>query len=106
MMLETVMKYWVTWACGIIAGAFVLFRKKVVSWYQLRKQKREADEYADRYVLYLKLRELFKVAQEQGYITVADLDEAKTCYKHYHVMGGNGRATVMLEAMEDMEVRQ
>lgn len=104
-MLDAVMKYWVTWACGIIAGAFVIFRKKMVDWYKTRKQKRAADEFADRYVLFMKLREIFRDAQEQGYITVDDLDDAEQCYRHYHNLGGNGKATIMIETLRDMEVR-
>lgn len=104
-MLDVILKYWVTWVCGIIAGAFVIFRKKVAAWYTTRKQKKAADEFADRYVLFLKLRELFKEAQEQGYVTVDDLDDAEQCYKHYHNLGGNGRATIMIETMRDMEVK-
>lgn len=104
-MLEVILKYWVTWACGLIAVAIAAGRKKVVAWYKTRKEKQEADEYADRYVLFLKLRELFKEAQEQGYVTIDDLQEAEICYKHYHVLGGNGRATKMLEVLKDMEVK-
>lgn len=104
-MLEVIAKYWVTWACGIVAVAFAACRKKVVEWYKVRKQKKAADEFADRYVLFLKLRELFREAQEQGYVTVDDLNDAEECYKHYHVLGGNGRATIMIEAMRDMEVK-
>ena len=83
----------------------VTLQEKVVAWYQTRKQKKAADEFADRYVLFLKLRELFKAAQEQGYVTVDDLDDAEQTYKHYHTLGGNGKATIMIEAMRDMEVR-
>ncbi len=104
-MWDAIMKYWVTWGCGIIAAAFVILRKRVVNWYRIRKQKKAADEYADRYVLFLKLRELFKEAQEQGYVTVDDMDDAEQTYIHYHNLGGNGRATVMIEAMRDMEVK-
>lgn len=104
-MLDAFLKYWVTWACGIIAGAFVIFRKRMVAWYKARKEKRAADEFADRYVLFMKLRELYKEAQEQGFVTVDDMADAEQTYIHYHNLGGNGRATVMIEAMKDMEVR-
>ena len=104
-MLDAFLKYWVTWACGIIAGAFVIFRKRMVAWYKARKEKQAADEFADRYVLFMKLRELYKEAQEQGFVTVDDMADAEQTYRHYHNMGGNGRATVMIEAMKDMEVR-
>lgn len=104
-MLDVFMKYWITWACGIVAGAFVVFRKKVMEWYKVRKQKQEADEYADRYVLYLKLRELFRDAQDKGYVAIDDLNEAEICYKHYHVLGGNGRATKMMSVLKEMEVK-
>lgn len=104
-MLDAFLKYWVTWACGIIAGAFVIFRKRAVAWYKSKKEKKAADEFADRYVLFMKLREIFRDAQEQGYITVDDLDDAEQCYRHYHNLGGNGKATIMIETLRDMEVR-
>ena len=99
------MKYWVTWVCGLIALAFAACRKKVVAWRKTHKEKEAADAYADRYVLFLKLRELFKEAQEQGYVTIDDLDDAEETYKHYHVLGGNGKATKMIQIMRDMEVK-
>lgn len=104
-MLDTILKYWVTWGCGIIAGALLFFRKKMTAWYKTRKQKRAADEFADRYVLFMKLREIFRDAQEQGYITVDDMDDAEQCYIHYHNLGGNGKATIMIETLRDMEVK-
>lgn len=104
-MWDVIAKYWVTWACGIIAGAFVIFRKKVVNWYKVRKQKKAADEFADRYVLFLKLKEIYKEAQEQGYITIDDMDDAEQTYRHYHILGGNGKATLMVEVLREMEKR-
>lgn len=104
-MWDVVMKYWVTWACGIVAGLLLFFRKKMTAWYKSRKEKQAADEFADRYVLFMKLRELYREAQEQGYVTVDDMADAEQTYRHYHNLGGNGRATVMIEAMKDMEVR-
>lgn len=104
-MIDVIAKYWVTWACGIAAGALVFFRKKLMTWYSTRKQKKAADEFADRYVLFLKLKEIFKEAQEDGYISVDDLDDAEQTYKHYHNLGGNGKATIMIEALRDLEVR-
>lgn len=104
-MLEVVAKYWVTWACGIVAVAFAACRKKVVEWYRVRKQKKAADEFADRYVLFLKLKEIFRDAQRDGFITVDDLDDAEQTYRHYHVLGGNGKATIMIETLRDMEVK-
>lgn len=105
MMLDVISKYWVTWACGIIAVVIAAFWKRVVAWYKTKKEKEEADAYADRYVLFLKLRELFKVAQEQGYITIDDLQEAEITYKHYHVLGGNGKATKMIQVLRELEVK-
>ena len=104
-MWDAFLKYWVIWACGIIAGLLLFFRKKMVAWYKTRKQKRAADEFADRYVLFMKLRELYKEAQEQGFVTVDDMADAEQTYRHYHNLGGNGRATVMIQAMRDMEVK-
>ena len=105
-MWVVIAKYWVTWACGIIAGAFVIFRKKVVNWYKVRKQKKAADEFADRYVLFMKLREIFRDAQTSGCISVDDLNDAEQCYKHYHNLGGNGKATIMIETLREFEVKK
>lgn len=104
-MWDAFLKYWLTWSCGIIAGLLLFFRKKMTAWYKARREKRAADEFADRYVLFMKLRELYKEAQEQGYVTVDDMADAEQTYIHYHNMGGNGRATVMIQAMRDMEVK-
>lgn len=104
-MLDAFLKYWVTWACGIIAGAFVIFRKRMVAWYKARKEKRAADEFADRYVLFLKLKEIYKEAQDQGWISIDDMDDAEQTYRHYHVLGGNGKATLMIEVLREMEKR-
>lgn len=104
-MWDAVMKYWVTWSCGIIAGLLLFFRKRAVAWYKARREKKAADEFADRYVLFTKLREIYKEAQEQGYITIDDMDDAEQTYKHYHVLGGNGRATQMIQVLRDMEVK-
>lgn len=104
-MWDAVMKYWVTWACGIIAGAMLFFRKKMTAWYKARKEKQAADEFADRYVLFLKLKEIYKEAQDQGWISIDDMDDAEQTYRHYHVLGGNGKATLMIEVLREMKKR-
>ena len=104
-MWETVVKYWITWACGIGAAALVVCRKRVAGWWKQRKQRQAALEYADRWVLFSKLKEIYCESVERGYVTVEDLEEAEETYRHYHNLGGNGKATIKIEALRAMEVR-
>ena len=104
-MWETVAKYWITWACGIGAAALVFCRKRVAGWWQRKKQRQAALEYADRWVLFSKLKEIYCESVERGYVTVEDLEEAEETYRHYHHLGGNGKATIKIEALRAMEVR-
>lgn len=104
-MWETVVKYWITWACGIGAAALVVCRKRVAGWWTQRKQRQAALEYADRWVLFSKLKEIYCESVERGYVTVEDLEEAEETYRHYHNLGGNGKATIKIEALRAMEVR-
>lgn len=104
-MIETITKYWVTWVCGIAATTLVILRKKIVEKWQERKKRQAALEYADRYVLFSKLKEIYCESVAQGYVTVEDLQEAEETYAHYHNLGGNGKATIKIEALRDMEVR-
>lgn len=104
-MWETVAKYWITWACGIGAAALVVCRKRVAGWWQRMKQRQAALEYADRWVLFSKLKEIYCESVERGYVTVEDLEEAEETYRHYHNLGGNGKATIKIEALRAMEVR-
>lgn len=103
--MDDVVKYWVTWACGIGAAALVACRKRIVGWWRKRKQRQAALEYADRWVLFQKLKEIYCEAVTQGYVTVEDLQEAEETYSHYRNLGGNGRATIKIEVLRAMEVR-
>ena len=62
-------------------------------------------EYADRWVLFGKLKDIYRESVEQGYVTVEDLQEAEETYQHYHNLGGNGKATIKIETLRAMEVR-
>lgn len=104
-MWDDVAKYWVSWACGIGAAALVATRKKMAGWWKRRKQRQAALEYADRWVLFGKLKDIYRESVEQGYVTVEDLQEAEETYQHYHNLGGNGKATIKIETLRAMEVR-
>ena len=104
-MVDAVIKYWATFGCGIVVAVLVACRKKFLSILKEKKKKREALEYSNRYVLFLKLKELYKESEAQGYVTVDDLDEAIDTYNKYNNLCGNGKATIMIDAMRDMDVR-
>lgn len=102
--VDAVIKYWATFGCGIVVTVLIACRKKIVEIIKDKQRKRDALEYSNRYVLFLKLKELYKESEAQGYVTVDDLDEAIDTYNHYHNLGGNGKATIMIDAMRDMDV--
>jgi hypothetical protein len=103
--VDAIVKYWAAWICGIFAAILVAFRKKIKEKYEEKKKRKEADDFTNRYVLFLKIKEIYREAKNDGYITIDDLEDAEETYKHYKNMGGNGKATLMLEALRTLERR-
>ncbi len=96
-MIEVIVKYWLTWACGLIAAALLFCRKRFVTWWKENKRRKAASEFSDRYVLFMKLRELHDECVSTGKCSSETLIEAEETYKHYHDgLHGNGRGDVYI----------
>lgn len=97
-MLEVITKYWVQWACGIVAGIVVAAVKKL--W-----TRQKAVERGIQALLRDRIVQAYYHYSERGWITLHGLEAVEKMYAEYHNLGGNGAVTKLIEDLKELEVR-
>lgn len=104
-MLDTILKYWVQWVCGLgaavlSAGMRLLYRRQKQS--DLRQQATERGIQA---LLRDRIVQAYYHYSERNWITLHGLENVEALYREYHALGGNGTVTKLVEALRELEVR-
>lgn len=97
-MLDVILKYWVTWLCGLIAAGLLAAVRKL--W-----QRQKAVERGIQALLRDRLVQAYYHYQEQGYTTLHGLENINAMYEQYHALGGNGTVTKLVNAMRELDVQ-
>ena len=102
-MLDTILKYWVQWACGLGAAALsagmrLLYRRQKQS--DLRQR---ATELGIQALLRDRIIQAYYHYSERGWITLHGLENVEALYKEYHALGGNGTVTKLVEDLRELD---
>lgn len=102
---ETVAKYWVNWACGIIATAVVAGFRFVFKRQKKADERQKATERGIQALLRDRILQAYYHYSERGWITLHGLENVEAMYREYHNLGGNGTVTKLVEDLRKLEVR-
>ena len=104
-LLDTILKYWVQWACGLGAAALSAGLRLL---YRRQKQlalRQQATERGIRALLRDRIVQAYYHNTKRGWITLHSLENVEALYQEYHALGGNGTVTKLVEDLRELEVR-
>lgn len=102
--LAVAAEWWLTWAFGIISGVLVLKVRQLKKHQAEQECRQQALEEGVQALLRGEIIRAYEKYQERGNITVHGLEAVEKAYTAYHVLGGNGTVTKLMDDMREMEV--
>ena len=104
-MLDTILKYWVQWACGLGAAALSAGMRLLYQRQKASDARRRATELGIQALLRDRIVQAYYHYSDRGWITLHGLENVEALYKEYHALGGNGTVTKLVEDLRELEVR-
>ncbi len=89
-MVQTIMAYWVQWACGLLAAALVTLWRWAAKRLAAQRKDNEALKDGIKAVLHDRLWQAHKHYMDQGWCSLEDKQNVEHLYKPYAALGGNG----------------
>ena len=105
-MTAVAINWWVTWLCGILAGGLAFFSRSIFRRFKKDRNKQDA--------LWAGLRSLLRDSiiwshnhyTEKGYCPIYARENIEDMYNQYHVLGGNGVVTSLVEELKDLPTKK
>ena len=104
-MLEVIAKYWVEWACGLVATALLYGFRQLHKRQTKADERQRAVEKGVQALLRDRILQAYYHYSEHGWITLHGLENVESMYQEYHNLGGNGTVTKLLHDLRELEVR-
>lgn len=83
-------KYWVQWACGLLAAALLAGWRWVLRKFALQKQENDAMRDGIKAILHDRIWQAHRFYMLQRYCPLDDKKNIEYLYKPYAALGGNG----------------
>lgn len=99
MILDTIIKYWVAWAMGLLAAGLTFL------WRQSQREKKAQRALRDGVKALLRDRiiQMFGICKSKGYCSLQEREALESLYQAYHDgLSGNGTVTDVYNAMRSM----
>lgn len=99
MVMDAIIKYWVTWAMGLLAAGIVYL------WKQGQKAKcmQKAIQDGVRALLRDRIIQMYMICKSKGYCTLQERENLEILYVTYHAgLNGNGTVTDIYNNMREM----
>lgn len=104
-MLDTILKYWVQWLCGLGAAALSAGLRLLYRRQKRADLRQQATERGIQALLRDRIVQSYYHNAERGWITLHGLENVEALYREYHALGGNGTVTKLVEDLRELEVR-
>lgn len=102
-MLDFIIKYWVSWALGLVTTALVYL------WRQFQKEKKaqeatqEAIQNGVKALLRDRIIQMYGICKSKGYCSIQEREALESLWNAYHHgLHGNGTVTDIYNAMRAM----
>ena len=111
LIIETILKYWVGYLCGIIAALFAMLYRKILMLKKAeeeREQKRENEHKAMCEAIVAMMRDrIFQACRyhlKNGTVSTSELEVLNSMYQSYHALGGDTIATTLVERVNKLKI--
>lgn len=105
-MPEWIVKYWVQWLFGIIAGTLGLGYKRLSAKVKAQEEERKAIKAGMLAILHDRLYQACTYYINHGSIDTAGLKNLEYIYNAYHSLGGNGTGTELYNRAKALPIKE
>lgn len=102
--LEVVVKHWITWLMTILTGCVAALWRKVSQDRKERIQKDKANEKALQALMRINIYQAYRECIDKGEITASELKVLEELNSAYHAIGGNGIVTEMMQRLYKLRI--
>lgn len=95
---DWVKEYWIKALFGGIISAFGL----LFAWLKKKFKRQISLEVGIQSLLRNEIRQEYKECSNKGYCSLDDMENIQDMYNSYHVLGGNGSVTRLIEKLKKM----
>jgi len=95
---DWVKEYWLK----ALFGAFVSCFGALILWVKKKFKRQEAIELGLQALLRNEIKKAYTLCAEKEYCTMEDMDNIQNMYDRYHLLGGNGSVTRLLEKLKEL----
>lgn len=99
---EEIIKYWVLFACGVLATGLTLLWRWGMKKVNVQRKRNDAMEEGIRAILHDRLFQVHRYYMAQGFCTLEEKRNVEYLYKPYHDLGGNGTGETIYEDLMAM----
>lgn len=101
LVVDAIVKYWITAICGVFAGMIALLWKKINN----ERKENKAIKGAVLALLRNQIKQSCQTHIEHGYINSVDYQVLDDMFTQYFAMGGNGVVAHMKDSIQKLELR-
>lgn len=99
---ETILKYWIQWACGLMALSITALAAWVRREFKKRRQRDDALTEGVKAILHDRLWQAHKFYMAQGFCPLEDKKNIEYLFKPYAGLGGNGTGENAYNDMQEL----
>ncbi len=103
-MLDIIRQHWINWVCGLCTGGLVATFRHFHIKLKRANQRQDALEQGLQAMLRDRIVQAYYHYKERGNISQHGLESIESMYKAYHLLGGNGMVTHLMEDMRKLEI--
>lgn len=104
-MLEFIIKYWMEWVFGIVAGGLTLAYRRLSKKVKAQKDENKAMKDGLKAILHDRLYQACNYYIARGWIDTVGLTNIGYLYNSYHALGGNGTGTELYNRAKALPIK-
>lgn len=104
-MLEFIIKYWMEWIFGIVAGGLTLAYRRLSKKVKEQKDENKAMKDGLKAMLHDRLYQSCNYYIARGWIDTVGLRNIGYLYDSYHALGGNGTGTELYNRAKALPIK-
>lgn len=97
-MTEFIFRYWLEAFFGLLLTGMTFYYRRM----DRRLREQEAVKLGVNALLRDRIVESYNKYTEKGYCPIYAMENVQAMYKQYHVLGGNGAVSNLIEKLEDL----
>ena len=102
-LIDTIVKWWTTWFCALIAGGLIMLWKRVGKNYSTHEAENSAMKEAVRSLIRKDLLDICYEVKSKGSITITERETMDDLFHQYFTLGGDGALHQLYDKIKQIQ---